>query len=122
MRKLFAETRACTAQTVVEPSWSFLLPGVYHHPPELDWFLPITLTAAATTSRSFFVSMSGLTLHSSERPYASDSASVANPWPWIHECPWPTHWPSFCCVSSQLSPRRRALPRSPSNGSAAEER
>src|SRR5262245_48033778 len=122
MRKLFADTSACTAHTVVEPSWSFLLPGVYHQPPEFDWLLPITLTAAATTSRIFLMSASGLTLHRSARPYASDSASVANPWPWIHEWPWGFHWPPFCWLSRNCSPLSRALPRSPSKGSSLAER
>ena len=81
MPKLLAETRACTAQTVVEPSWSFLLPTVYHQPPELDWFSAMILTPLVTASLTFFMSKSGLVLHSSDRPYASDRASVANPWP-----------------------------------------
>ena len=50
MPKLSAATRACTAHTVVAPSSRLGVPGVYHQPPEVDWFLAISLTDRATTA------------------------------------------------------------------------
>ena len=59
---------ACTAHTVVEPSCCLGEPGVYHQPPESDWFFSMILTALVTVSLTFFMSSSGLVLQNSDRP------------------------------------------------------
>src|SRR5262245_7399108 len=116
MPKLPADTSACAAQTVVEPScWPFD-PGKYHPPPESDWLAAMTATALATAVRTFAMSVSGAVLQKSDRPYASDSASVANPWPWIQEWPCVTKTPSFWLDRRNASPRPSALAWSPANG------
>src|SRR5262245_51853414 len=122
MPKFAADTSAWTAQTVVEPSCCCLAPGVYHHPPESDWFLAITPTALPTTPRTFATSRSGLVLQNSDRPYASDRASVANPWPWIHEWPCVAKVPSVWLAMRKPRARVRARPWSPANGSSEADR
>ncbi len=120
--KLLADTMACTAHTVVEPSWSLGKPGSYHQPPDLDWVLPMILTARAMVLRIFFMSRSGFVLQKSDRPYASDRASVANPWPWIQRLRSSlvsSNLPSFCLLRRYCKPRSSALPRSPVKGSSA---